>query len=274
MVHGIGNNTPTLARPAVIDPPDQGHAVAEASGADGGAQSSAASASGSAPLGGGPADAGTNGVAHEFNNLLTVVLGSLEQLGRQTLDQRGREQLERALWGVRQADRLARRMLSAPGLGSGEPLIVDVNAVVAEFGGMLGQIAGERVALSLELASRPLSTRLDPGLLQLALLNLVRSAADASGSGGSITIRTEVHGFDGQGGPTVEISVAATHGGMTEDGIERAAEPFLAIQGSDPGTGPCIVHRFAAACGGKVAIDPAVGGGTTVRLMLPWIAAG
>lgn len=74
--------------------------------------------------GGGADDPGvaTAGMVHDLNNALTVVLASLEQLGRQPLDGQGRRQLDRAQWGARQAARLARRMIaSSPGEGSTGP---------------------------------------------------------------------------------------------------------------------------------------------------------
>jgi signal transduction histidine kinase len=68
-------------------------------------------------------------VAHEFNNVLTVVLSSLDQLRRQPLDERGQQQLERAEWGARQTTRLAEQVLAFMRNERAEPQVVDVNAV-------------------------------------------------------------------------------------------------------------------------------------------------
>lgn len=211
------------------------------------------------------------GVAHEFNNLLTVVLGSLEQLRRQPLDERGQKQLDRAEWGVRQAGRLSRQVLSFAHLQSGEARIVDLNEALASFDALLGH-AGDRAGLVLQLAPQPLPARLEPGQLELAVLNLVRNAADATPAGGSITVRTAGHPADGPGGqPTVEVSVSDTGTGMAPEVLGRAATAFFTTKepGRGTGLGLWMVERFVAAWGGRMDIQTAVGQGTTVRLVFP-----
>jgi signal transduction histidine kinase len=213
------------------------------------------------------------GVAHEFNNLLTIALGSLEQLRRQTLDERGREQLERAEWSVRQAGRLARQVLSFVRHDAGQAQHVDLNAVIGEFDRIMSHAASDRISLVLELCHEPLPVCLDPGQLELALLNLVRNATDAMSSTGSIIIiRTAAHrvdGFDGQ--QTVEVSVSDTGTGMPTEIVERATTSFFTTKppGRGTGLGLWMVNRFAAACGGKLDIDTAPGKGTTVKLVFP-----
>jgi signal transduction histidine kinase len=212
------------------------------------------------------------GVAHEFNNLLTIALGSLEQLRRQTLDERGRDQLERADWSVRQAGRLARQVLSFVRRDTGQAQRVDLNVVMGEFDKIMNHAASDSTRLILELCKDPLPVHLDPGQLELALLNLVRNATDAMPEGGSIVIRTAVHqgdGFDGQ--QAVEVSVSDTGDGMSPEILERATTSFFTTkpQGQGTGLGLWMVKRFISGCGGKLAIDTAVGQGTTVRLVFP-----
>ena len=169
------------------------------------------------------------GVAHEFNNLLTIVLASLHRLRRQPLDERGRELLERADWGVRQAGRLTGQMLSFARREGNHLQLADLNEVVGEFDKMVGHAAGYGTGLRLkmELAAQGLPVRLDPGQLELALLNLVRNAADAMSGTGSISIRTSGHRIDGLGEqPTVEVSVSDTGTGMPPDVVQRATDPF------------------------------------------------
>jgi signal transduction histidine kinase len=211
-------------------------------------------------------------VAHEFNNLLTVALGSLEQLRRQVLDERGREQLERAEWSVRQAGRLARQVLSFVRRDAGQPLRVDLNEVIGEFDKIMSHAASERTRLTLELCQEPLPIYLDPGQLELALLNLVRNATDAMSDSGSIIIRTAAHQSDGlDRQQTVEVAVTDTGTGMPPEIVERATASFFTTkpQGKGTGLGLWMVKRFATACGGKLDIETTLGRGTTMRLVFP-----
>lgn len=211
------------------------------------------------------------GAVHDLNNLLTVVLGSLEQLRRQSLDGRGQGQLDRAQWGVRQAGRLARQVLAASrDEGSGDG-IVDLNEAVHSFDAMVGHVAGKGVTLVVEAAPKTLPARLDAGQLELALLNLVRNAADAMPGGGQVFVRTAGHRVDGLGArPTVEVSVSDTGTGMAPEIVQRATDPFFTTKGGrGTGLGLWLVQRFAHEAGGKVEIETGLGRGTTVRLTLP-----
>jgi signal transduction histidine kinase len=212
------------------------------------------------------------GVAHEFNNLLTIVLSSLEQVHRQPLDERGQEQLQRAEWGVRQAGRLARQVLSFMRRESRETEVVDVNAALREFDKMLGHIAGSNVKLVMDLAEQPLSVRLDPGQLELGLLNLVRNAAHAMSGSGQVILRTCGHPASSPGGqPLVEVSVSDTGTGMPREVVQRATDSFFTTKepGQGTGLGLWMVQRFVRACKGKLEIETAVGRGTTIRLVFP-----
>lgn len=98
------------------------------------------------------------GVAHEFSNLLTVMLGNLQQLRQQSLDAHGEEQLDRVEGSARQAARLLRQFLSLARGQIGKPQLVNLNEAVQGFDKMLTHIAGENVEVTLELARQPLLT--------------------------------------------------------------------------------------------------------------------
>ena len=211
------------------------------------------------------------GLAHEFNNLLTVVLSSHNQLRRQPLDERGRAQLERAEWAARQAGRLAEQVLTFVRCARVEHQILDVNATVREFDKMLGHIAGDGVKLTMQLTDQPLPARLDPGQLELALLNLVRNAADAMSDRGEILVKTaERSGTDTQG-QTIEVAVVDEGGGMPDAVAKRATDPFFSTKAPSRGTGLGLwmVQRFVKDCEGRMEIESAVGRGTTIRLLFP-----
>ena len=210
-------------------------------------------------------------VAHELANLMTIASGSLEQLRRQPLDERG-QQLRRAEWGIRQAARLTRQVLFQAQGEDGEAKAVDLNAVVGRFVTAMGQQVGQDVQLSAELAMGRLPVRLDAGLLELVLLNLIRNAADAMPDGGQMVIRTRGPRLDGLGDQlAAEVAVSDTGTGMAPDVAQRAAEAFFTTKprGKGTGLGLWMAHRFASTCGGRISIETALGQGTTVRLSLP-----
>jgi len=225
-------------------------------------------------------DAGSPGslgadVAHELANLMMVVTGSLEQLRRQPLDKQGQRQLARAEWGAWQAVQLAQHVLSRAQGGDGEAEVeaVDLNAAVSRFVAVIGQQADGNVRLAAELAPGRVPVRLDPALLELVLLNLVRNAADAMPDGGTVVIRTREPRLDGLGDRlATEVSVSDHGTGMPPAVAERAAEAFFTTKprGKGTGLGLWMAHRFASTCGGKIEIETAQGQGTTVRLALPY----
>ena len=212
-------------------------------------------------------------VAHELANLLTVVSNSLEQLRRQPLDKKGQQQLARAEWGARQAVRLTRQVLSQAQGGDGEAEPVDLNAAVGRFVAIMGQRIDEHVQLATELAPGRLLVRLDPALLELVLLNLVRNAADAMPDGGTVVLRTRGPRLDGLGDQlATEVSVSDNGTGMAPAVAERATEAFFTTKphGEGTGLGLWMAHRFASTYGGKVKIETAPGQGTMVCLALPY----
>lgn len=214
-------------------------------------------------------------VAHELANLMTVVSSSLEQLRRQPLDKQGQRQLARAEWGAWQAVQLTRQALSqAEGDdGKAEVEVADLNATAGGFVAVIGPQVDEHVRLAAELAPGRLPVRLDPALLELVLLNLVRNAADAMPDGGIVVIRTRGPRLDGLGDRlATEVSVSDNGTGMPPAVAERAAEAFFTTKprGKGTGLGLWMAHRFASMCGGKVTIETAQGRGTTVRLALPY----
>jgi len=212
--------------------------------------------------------------AHELANLMMVVSGSLEQLRRQPLDERGQQQLARAEWGVRQAAQLMRQVLSQARGEDGTANVVDLNAVVGEFAAVMGQQAGQGVQLTAQLVPAPLPVRLDASLLELVLLNLVRNAADAMPDGGQVVLQTKGPQLDGLGEQlAAEVAVSDTGMGMAPDVTQRAAEAFFITKpnGKGTGLGLWMAHRFASTHDGKISIETAPGQGTTVRLALPCV---
>ena len=213
-------------------------------------------------------------LAHELANMMMVVSGSLEQLRRQQLDYQGQRQLARAEWGIWQAARLMRQVLPQPRDIDDTAAVVDLNAVVDGFVSVMEQQAYRGIHLTVELAPGRLPVRLDAGLLELVLLNLVRNAADTMPDGGKVVLRTQGLLLDGLGDrPVAEVAVSDSGMGMLPDVDQRATEAVFTTKphGQGTGLGLWMAHHFASIHDGKISIETAPGQGTTVRLSLPYV---
>ncbi len=209
-----------------------------------------------------------SGMAHEFNNLMTIVLASLERAAEDPDAARRAKQIERATWGAQRAARLTSQMLSFARRQFHDNKNLDVGELLREFDNILDQMAGDGVRVTLDLPPEPLVTTIDAGQMELALLNLVRNAADASPRGGEVIIRARPCA-DG-----VEVVVIDAGAGMAEEVARRATEPFFTTKerGKGTGLGLSMVNGFAEQSGGRLEIDTTPGEGTAMRLVLPRVA--
>ena len=214
-----------------------------------------------------------SGVAHEFNNLMTIVLGSLSQLEKTMADgTRERERLERAKWGAQQAGRLTQQMLSFARRQFHDNQLIDLNTLIGEFDGILRQMAGPGIEVTVGLAPDPLVVKLDAGQMEMALLNLVRNAADAMPDGGSLVIETRLaEPAEPDGLPMAEVRIADDGAGMSDEVIRRATEPFFTTKpkGLGTGLGLSMVNGFVEQSSGRMSIESTPGQGTTIRLRFP-----
>ncbi len=222
------------------------------------------------------------GLAHEFNNLLTVLHGNLQLLQLEPavlaipdID----EVLDCALSASREGACLSRTlsMFTANRTISLAP--VDVNALLTDMQAMMRNALSGAVAVELMLdPSDPLAMT-DAAKLEAAVMNLVNNAKNAMADGGRLLIKTTCHaGPDLPDGGTsatpenaVEITVQDDGVGMTPDVLARATEPLFSVKtgGRRPGLGLSMVDRLLRASHGTMTIVSAPGEGTTVRMMLP-----
>ena len=225
------------------------------------------------------------GVAHDFNNILTAVRGHSEIL---------LTVLEQDSPHRRHADQIHRASLRAAALTSQllafsrkqvlQPRTLDLNALVANLTVMLRRLIGEHVELRTTLAERIGSVRADAGQLEQVLTNLVINARDAMPSGGVLSIATEnvevVNAEASQqiGAPVgrwVVLSVRDTGSGMDETTRARIFEPFFTTKEAGKGTGLGLstAYGIVTQSGGQIAVESALGGGTTFRVFLPRVDA-
>ncbi len=222
------------------------------------------------------------GLAHEFNNLLTVLHGNLQllQLEPAVLEIPDIDEvLDCALSASREGACLSRTLSMFTANRSISLAPVDVNALLTDMQAMMCNALSGAVAVEMMLdPSDPLAMT-DAAKLEAAVMNLVNNAKNAMADGGRLIIRTtrlaQPH-LAGGGTPeppenTVEITVQDDGVGMTADVLARAAEPLFSVKtgGRRPGLGLSMVDRLMRASGGTMMIVSAPGEGTTVRLVLP-----
>ena len=225
-----------------------------------------------------------SGLAHDFNNTLTVAGGFAELIKAETADADVATDAAAIVEVVEKARELIQRLL-AVARDTGRPSEpVDVCDVVVELAPLLRQLLGGTIEVELELPDRPLIACLDTGQLEQALINLAVNARDAMPDGGTITIG--VRATDGAVGaagdsaaatspaPLVEIFVRDTGTGIAADLLEQVFEPFFTTKatGKGSGLGLAMVSGFAARTGGEVTVASELGVGTTFAIRLPEIA--
>lgn len=215
----------------------------------------------------------TASVAHDFNNLLMVVLGGVQTLERR-LQGQSPDVMKRIAQIKRAAEagsQLTRQLAVFSRQEKGRTERLDLNARIRSIEGMLRHAARAEQTLELELAPGLPQVELDPLQLDLALLNLVANARDATPDGGRIVIRTAL----GAARAGVTLSVADTGAGIPKDILPRVLEPFFTTKETAKGTGLGLtqVHRFATGAGGALNIESAPGAGTTIAIYLPASAA-
>jgi PAS domain S-box-containing protein len=220
----------------------------------------------------------TGGVAHDFNNILQVIMGNLEIVRRLL----AREQssalqgpIEAALQATRNAAQLTHRLLAFSRQQPLEPAVVDVNRLIADMAGMMAHTLGETIAVRTDLAPGLWSTFTDRNQLESAFLNLVVNARDAMPEGGRLTVRTENCVLEASdelpAGEYVRLSVADTGCGIAPELLPRVFDPFFTTKetGKGSGLGLSMVYGFARQSGGQARIASAPGAGTTVSILLP-----
>ena len=201
-----------------------------------------------------------SGVAHEFNNLMTIVVGSTQQALARAADDRQRRQLERAESSARHAGRLTQQMLSFARRQFHDPQPADLNTLLAEMDGLLTHVIGPHIAFAFDLARQALPVRVDAGQLELAIVNLVRNASDAMQQGGTLTISAALQSGGG-GRPTPVILVRDSGEGMSPEVLAKATEPFFTTneRGKGSGLGLSMVAGFAEQSRGKIRIESTPG---------------
>jgi PAS domain S-box-containing protein len=226
----------------------------------------------------------TGGVAHDFNNILTTIMASLELLQRTApLDARSLRMTGAALEGTRRAARLTSQLLSFSRKSRLEPQTLDAAGTVQGIGDLLIQTAGPSIKLHIDQDdAAPWPIFADRNQLESALLNLVINARDAISGDGEIRLFFTNRGVspadplaagpDGiAAGDYVGITVSDTGRGMAPEVLARALEPFFTTKpvGSGTGLGLSQTYGFATQSGGTITLRSTPGQGTQATIWLP-----
>jgi signal transduction histidine kinase len=223
------------------------------------------------------------GVAHDFSNLLTVILGSAEEIRLAAPAGSPLAAAADAILSTSQtAANLTRQLIGFARARPSEPCPVDPNAAVRGLERVLARLAGGGVKLDLTLAPAAPVIRADPGQFDQLLLNLVVNARDAVRGAGTVSVRTAaatvVPGRPGwpagvPAGEFLALTVSDTGVGMTDEVKARVFEPYFTTKGDrGTGLGLAIVWDVVTGAGGHVEVESAPGWGTSVRVFWPALA--
>jgi len=219
------------------------------------------------------------GVAHDFNNILTVVQSYACMLEESIAVGDPRHQdasvIRRA---SERASGITRRLLALSRHSTVSQRPIDLDALVEEFVPMLRRLVGESVSIVIHPGNVPNVTA-DSGQMEQVLMNLVVNARDAMPSGGRLTIESRAVEIDQETadachirpGPYVELAVTDTGTGMDAETQLRIFEPFFTTKevGEGTGLGLSIVHGIITQAGGRILVYSERGHGTTFRVQLP-----
>ncbi|WP_185829100.1 hybrid sensor histidine kinase/response regulator [Sphingomonas ginkgonis] len=214
----------------------------------------------------------TGGIAHDFNNLLTVVVGGLDLIKKRVEDPRLLRYASNALEAAERGARLTAQLLAFSRVQRLEVKPVKVAPLIENMRPLLRNVLGPGIVKNFDLDGDPVTVMADPTQLELAVLNLAINARDAMPEGGRLLFRSVQLTVRGdselEDGDYVELSIADSGTGMSEEVKARAFDPFFTTKevGKGTGLGLSMVYGVARQSGGTARIESVAGEGTTVRL--------
>jgi two-component system, cell cycle sensor histidine kinase and response regulator CckA len=222
------------------------------------------------------------GVAHDFNNIVTGILGISHEV-QDTLDPKDARwaDMEEVIKAAHRAFSLTRHLLAYARRQIISPQVLDLNAIVSDMQELLVRLIGEDIQLRTELEPALEPVNADRGYLEQVLINLVLNGRDAMPNGGTIRIKTanveltedalRQRPLQLQAGGYVLLSVADGGCGMNEEVLAHMFEPFFTTKEKEKGTGLGLatVYGIVKQTNGDVAVQSRPGSGTVVEIYLP-----
>lgn len=207
----------------------------------------------------------STGVAHDFNHVLSVIIGLVASPAANGEPDVALSRIERA---ARRGTILTRRLLSFSRPQSRDMAVFDLGEAIDEMSALIAAMFHPRIRVDFAISAGDLLVKADRDELELALLNLASNASDAMPEAGHFSVSATVDGEHAL------IRVEDSGVGMAPDVLSHALTPFFTTKprGEGTGIGLSIVHRFVADCGGTIAMDSQPGRGTRIEIRLPPIA--
>ena len=221
------------------------------------------------------------GVAHDFNNILAVIMGYSELISDDLQpDSPLRKFTEEIRHASERASGLTRQLLVFSRKQTVQVVVLDINAVIKEMEQMLTRLIDANVVLKIIPGNGIGNIRADSGYIGQVLMNLAVNARDAMPNGGTLTITTSKTTLDREGtqehagavpGEYVVLSVTDTGTGMTEEVKMRLFEAFFTTKslGKGTGLGLATCQTIVQQCGGFIDVSSALGEGTTFKVYFP-----
>ncbi len=216
------------------------------------------------------------GVAHDFNSLLTVIIGNLQLLDNQTDDQNSQKMLRSALRAAERGGKLTKQLLAFAQKQRLQPEPINLNTLIFKLNETLKLTLGSNIQYHQNLENDLWPALADPNQLELIISNLALNARDAMPNGGIFTIETRNESItipidDLATGNYVLLSISDTGIGMSEEILAKAFEPFFTTKGIGQGTGLGLSQTYGSSrqLGGTTRIKSVLNVGTTIEVLLP-----
>jgi two-component system, cell cycle sensor histidine kinase and response regulator CckA len=221
------------------------------------------------------------GVAHDFNNILAVIMGYSDlMMADLDPDSPLKQYAEEIRHASERAARLTRQLLVFSRKQTVQPVVLDLNDVVQDLDKMLRRLIDENIEMTVVLGKQTGRVKADSGYVGQVLMNLVVNARDAMPNGGKLTIATSNVTFDANDALTLSgviagdytmLSVSDTGTGMTEEVKARLFEAFFTTKpvGKGTGLGLATCQTIVQQCGGHIEAQSELGKGTAFKIYFP-----
>jgi two-component system, cell cycle sensor histidine kinase and response regulator CckA len=219
------------------------------------------------------------GVAHDFNNILSIIMGHGELLLATGVDESARNGLTQIRRAAERAAALTQQLLAFSRKQVLLPKVLDLNEAVADVQKMLARVIGEDIELAAKLHPSLASVKVDPGQVEQVLMNLAINARDAMPQGGKLLMETSNVEVEVEGGRDLELKagryvmlqVTDTGHGMDAAILAHIFEPFFTTKkmGKGTGLGLATVYGIVKQSGGSIQVESEVGRGSEFRIYLP-----
>ncbi len=221
------------------------------------------------------------GVAHDFNNILTVIHGHSSLLQSSELDESAMRSAQQITQAAERAAALTRQLLTFSRRQLIQPKKLDMNKIVNNMTDLLARLLGEDVMLQINYSLLPAMVEADVGMMEQVLLNLAVNARDAMPKGGQLAVRISImdvneshvqHHPEARVGRFVSVSKSDTGCGIPPENLQRIFEPFFTTKevGKGTGLGLATVYGIVKQHQGWIEVESTMGRGTTFRIFIPY----